>query len=214
MKKNLFVPALAALLAAPTSQASITPPPFASFTAIGDVSNYTNPGVWEYHQIDISALVGGAAKAVLSFDFANDLAGTGSTSTNLPTNAHLYFAADSAAYYLNFEYFMVPATATEAKGNASAHMRDVRLTVDGVSFIDQFGAINAHLGDALFGSAYDGDGDGQNILGQTGFDARTYVLTSAVPLPPSFVLMLAGMGLMGGLGKKGKLAFNRLFRLS
>jgi len=153
-------------------------PPFSAFVSIGDVSNYSNPGVWEHHQIDVTALVSGAANAQLSFDFANDLAGTGSTSTNLPTNAHLYFASDSAGYYLNFEYFFVPATPTVPFGNSSAHLRDVRLTVDGVTFNDQYAAFAVHRGDPLLGTAGDGDGPGYNILNQSGFDARTFVLSS------------------------------------
>src|SRR4051812_22036155 len=97
LRRALVSTALLAL--ASTANAA---PPFSSFVAIGDVSNYTNPGVWEHHQIDVTALVSGAANAQLSFDFANDLAGTGSTSTNLPTNAHLYFGSDGSGYYLNF----------------------------------------------------------------------------------------------------------------
>jgi len=160
------------------ASAASAAPPFSSFVPIGDVSNYTYPGVWEHHQIDVTALVSGAISAQLSFDFANDLAGTGSTSTNLPTNAHLYFASDSAGYYLNFEYFFVPATPSAPFGNASSHLRDVRLTVDGVTFNDQYAAFAVHRGDPLLGTAGDGDGPGYNILNQTGFNARTYVLTS------------------------------------
>jgi hypothetical protein len=160
------------------ASAASAAPPLSSFVPIGDVSNYSNPGVWEHHQIDVTALVSGAIDAQLSFDFANDLAGTGSTSTNLPTNAHLYFAGDSAGFYLNFEYFFVPATPTAPFGNASSHLRDVRLTVDGATFDDQYAAFAVHRGDPLYGTAGDGDGPGYNILGQTGFDARTYVLSS------------------------------------
>lgn len=70
-------------------------------------------------------------------DFSNDPPGTGSSSSNLPTHAHLCFAAGAAGaagYHLNFEYFFVPATGTLPFGNSSAHMRDVSLTTDGLSF--------------------------------------------------------------------------------
>jgi len=173
------------------------PPPFASFSAIGNASNYTSPGVWQYGQVDITALVTGASSAVLGFDIANDLGGTGSTSTNLPTNAHLYFASDNGSHYMNFEWFLVGDFGTPQYGNSSAHFRDVRLTIDGVTYRDQFGAFSNHLGDALLGTAGDGDGPGYNILGQTGFEARTYMLTAPVPEPGTYALMLAGLGVLG-----------------
>ena len=187
----------AATLFALASAVHAALPPFASFSAIGNVSDYTNPGVWENHLVDVTALIDGASNAQLSFGFANDLPGTGSTSTNSPTNAHLWFAAQDGSYYLNFEYFFVPATDTEPFGNSSAHLRDVRLTIDGTSFVDQFGAFNNHLGDPLQGTAIDGDGSGINAFGQTGFEGRTYVLTTAVPEPETYALMLGGLALLG-----------------
>ena len=198
-------PALRALAAASlfalASAASAATPPFASFTQISNVSNYTNPGVWQHHTLDVTSLIGGALNAQLSFDFANDLEGTGSTATNAPTNAHLYFASSGGDHYLNFEYFR---PLDEPFANSSSHLRDVRLTIDGLSFVDQFGAFNAHLGDALMGTAGDGDGEGYNILGQVGFEARTYALTQAVPEPETYALMLAGLGVMGGLMRDRK----------
>jgi len=193
-------PALRALAAASlfalASAASAATPPFASFTQISNVSNYTNPGVWQHHTLDVTSLIGGVLNAQLSFDFANDLEGTGSTATNAPTNAHLYFASSDGDHYLNFEYFR---PLDEPFANSSSHLRDVRLTIDGLSFVDQFGAFNAHLGDALMGTAGDGDGEGYNILGQVGFEARTYALTQAVPEPETYALMLAGLAMMGTL---------------
>ena len=80
----------------------------------------------------------------------------------------------------------------------------MRLTIDGMSFVDQFGAFNAHLGDALLGTAGDGDAEGYNILGQGGFEARTYALTAAVPEPETYALMLAGLAVIGGLTRRRK----------
>jgi len=185
---------------ASAAHAAVPPVPgFPSFAAIGDVSNYTNPGVWEHHGVDVTAWVAGASSAQLSFDFANDLEGTGSTSTNAPTNAHLYFASDSGSYFLNFEYFR---PLDDPFANSSSHLRDVRLVIDGVSFADQFGAFSNHLGNALLGTAGDGDGEGYNILGQSGFEARTYTLTPAVPEPETWALMLGGIGWMWSVKRR------------
>lgn len=177
-------------------------PSFASFTSIGSVSNYTNPGVWEHHAIDVTSLVAGATNAQLSFNFANDLQGTGSTSTDNPTNAQLYFASDSAGYYLNFEFFFVESSNGIA-ADSSAHMRDVKLVIDGQSFGDQYGAFNAGAFYDLQGTAIDGWGDGGNILGQTGFEARTYVMAvTSVPEPETYALMLAGLGVLGFVARR------------
>ena len=193
--------AAAASLLAIASAAQAALPPFASFTLIGAVENHCDPAVWQHHQIDVSALLGGASNAQLSFDLSNDQPGTGSTATNLPTNAHLYFAADAAGYYLNFEYFFVAAHGIIPDGQSSAEMRDVRLVIDGAAYADQYAAFNNHFGDALTGTAIDGDGPGANILGQTGFEARTYVL-AAVPEPATCALLLARLGLVGALAKR------------
>ena len=182
-------------------------PSFASFTSIGDVSNYTNPGVWEHHAVDVTSLVAGATNAQLSFNFANDLQGTGSTSTNNPTNAHLYFASDSAGYYLNFEFFFVPSS-NGITADSSAHMRDVKLVIDGQSFGDQYGAFNAGAFYDLQGTAIDGWGDGVNITGQTGFEARTYVMATGVPEPETYALMLAGLGALGFVARRRRVDLN------
>ena len=184
------------------ASAHAAPPPFGSFTAVGNASNDSNPGVWEHSQVDVTSFVAGASSAVLSFDIANDLPGTGSTSTNLPTNAHLYFASDAGSYFMNFKYFLIGEFGTPTYGNSSAHFRDVQLTIDGITYRDQFGAFANHLGDALLGTAGDGDGPGQNILGQTGFEGRTYVLTAPVPEPETWALMLGGLLAIGSVARR------------
>lgn len=175
-------------------------PDFSAFQFIGDTSNYTNPGVWEAKQLSITPFVPGASDALLTFEVANDLPGSTSAAMNMPTNAHLYFASDAGEFFLNFEWFFVPASATAPAGNSSVHFRDVRLTIDGVLYRDQFVAFNNDLGDPFLGTASDGADDGSNILGQTGFEARTYVFATAVPEPSTFLLLSSGLIALLGYG--------------
>ena len=116
--RNALRALAAASLFALAASAHAAPPPFASFTAIGNASNYSSPGVWEHNQMNVTAFVAGASSATLSFDIANDLPGTGSTSTNLPTNAHLYFASEAGSYFMNFEYFLLGEFGTPTYGNS------------------------------------------------------------------------------------------------
>ncbi len=189
----LATSAMAVAAALLPALAGATPLP-ASYTALPDLGNYSNPGAWEHHALDVSSLVAGASVAQLSFDLANDLEGTGSTATNARTNAHLGFASDAAAYYLHFDYFRPLA---DILANSSAHLRDVQLLVDGLLYRDQYAAFNGHLGDVLLGTAGDGDAAAYNILGQSGFDASTYVLTvdagNRVPEPGSPALVLLAL---------------------
>jgi hypothetical protein len=190
---TLRICAATSLLAlASAAQAAL--PPFASFTAIGNASNYSYPETWQHHTIDVTALLPGAVSAQLNFDFTNTQFVPGTTYTPAGTNAHLYFASDSGGHYLNFEFFR---PLDDLFANSSSHLRDVNLTIDGATFVDQYGAFSNHLGDPLRGTAGDGDIEGYNILGQTGFVATTYVLTAAVPEPGTVALWLAGMGLIG-----------------
>jgi hypothetical protein len=147
--------ALSTLLFALSALAA-TIPPFSAFQLIGDTSNYTNPGLWEARRIDITSFVAGASSAVLTFDVANDLPGAPSTAVNQPTTAHLYLASSSGQYFLNFEWFFVPASANSPAGTASVHFRDVRLTINSVLYRDQFLSSNNDLGDPFLGTARDG----------------------------------------------------------
>jgi PEP-CTERM motif len=192
LRRSVHIGTAFALLAM-ASAARAALPPFASFTAIGNVSNYSYPETWEHHTLDVTSLLPGAASAQLSFDFTNTQFVPGTTYTPAGTNAHLYFASDSAGYYLNFEFFR---PLNDIFANSSSHLRDVKLTIDGSTFVDQYGAFSNHLGDPLRGTAGDGDIEGYNILGQTGFIATTYVLTAAVPEPGTVALWSAGIGLM------------------
>jgi len=111
------------VLASAAHAAAPPVPGFASFTAIGDVSNYTNPDVWEHHSVDVTAWVAGASNAQLSFDFANDPVAPGAPSTHAATDAHLYFASDSGSYFLNFKFFR---PLDEPFANASSHLQHPR----------------------------------------------------------------------------------------
>jgi hypothetical protein len=143
-----------------------------AFQAIGTVSNSTNPAAWESHTLDLTAFFPSLTTAHLTFDLINDVAGF-SLVPNTPTTARLYLASENAQYFINFEWI---------SGLSSSHFRNVRLTIDGLLYIDQYGAFNNHLGDAALGTAWDGLDDGFNILGETGFAARTYVLVRVSPL--------------------------------
>lgn len=171
---------LAVLIASASADAGAFPNQGA-FVFLGTRANDTNPATWQSNSIDVASYVPGATTAALTFDLVNDVEGY-STVPNTLTVARLFLAAEGGQYFMNFEW---------ADGASSSHLRDVRLSIDGTTYIDQYGAFNNHLGDPVFGTAHQGADDGVNILGQTGFVARTYVL-SAVPEPAALGYLLAG----------------------
>ncbi|QDU56206.1 hypothetical protein [Aeoliella mucimassa] len=165
-------------------QAAIIPAQ-SEFQVIGTASNSSNPSVWQPKQIDVTSFVDGSTIAMLSFDLRNDSPDSISNVPNTPTTARLRMASDEEYYFVNIEWFT---------GLSTSHFRDMQLDIDGTLFRDQFGAFNDHLGLEISGTVQDGLGAGSNILGLTGFEGRTFVLS--VPEPKSTLLLIAS--LLGG----------------
>lgn len=187
---------VATFLAAGVTCANADIPPPSMFHLVGSVSNNSNPATWQGAVVDVSALILGSVGASLSFDLINDTLGR-SNVPNAPTYANVYFANSGGQYYMNFEW---------VGGNSTAHFRAVRLVYNGITYSDQFGAFNNHLGHPELGTAQDGfQDDGSNILGQTGFAARTYVL-SPIPEPAIIWGLLLGLPLIFWRGRNKLLA--------
>ena len=166
----LFVLTLAIAVASPALAAPI-------YTAIGQVSNNTNPSEWTRHEFDVTALIVGASNAVVSFDLRND--GPPFTPDNTISDVSFGVDTESPDYFLHLEY---------AGGNDFSHWRDVQLLLDGVLYRDQFASFNDHLGDPLLGTLSEG---GTNLP----FEATTYILS--VPEPSSAVLLALGFSGLG-----------------
>lgn len=154
------------LLAAQHANAVVT------WTEVGTATNATNPSIWESESFDVTSLVAGAASATLSFDLRNDWDSPGVTTSKVE------FGVDGADYFARFTYLT---------GDDTSHWRNVSLDVDGLIYVDQYGAFNDHLGDPLLGTAQQGG------LGSPG----VYVLQVQVPEP--MTLGLIGIGLLGVL---------------
>lgn len=154
-----------------------------SWTDLGTASNNTDPSTWESESFVVTSLVPGASGAALSFDLRNDWNNPGLTVSKVE------FGVDGMDYFARFSY---------SGGDDTSHWRNVSLNIDGLLYVDQYGAYNNHLGDALLGTAQQG-GEG---------DPGIYVLQpqAAGRIPEPTILTLLGLGLavLGFSRRKGR----------
>ncbi len=167
------------------------------YTKVGEATNDTTPSTWLDFSFDITNLVTGAKNAVLKFDLRNDAPPHIADSTTSAVS----FGVENTSYFVHFDYL---------SGRDTSHWRNVELIIDGLHYADQYGDQNNHLGDADYGTAYQGVGFAGNLLGQTGFDATTFIMTadtgtapvSSVPVPAAFWLF--GSALLGLVSTRKK----------
>jgi hypothetical protein len=141
------------------------------WTDIGTVTNNTNPSAWESEAFDVLPLLPGHTSALLGFGLRNDWNSPGTTVSRVE------FGVDGINYFVRLSY---------SGGDDTSHWRNVTLNLDGVLYVDQYGAFNDHLGDELLGTAQQGG------LGEPAI----YVLQldgSSVPEPGSLALLGAAI---------------------
>jgi hypothetical protein len=174
MKAALWKVLISCCLLPALQQASAAP----IWTTVGTATNNTNPSIWEGKSFNVTSLVALASSAILTFDLRNDFNSPGITVSQVE------FGIDGTDYFARFTYLA---------GDDTSHWRNVRLDIDGLLYVDQYGAFNNHLGSDELGTAQQG---GQGVPGIYALQ-RT---TTAVPEPATSVLL--------GLGVAG-LAFSR-----
>ena len=156
----------AALLLPPKAQAALV------WTVLGTASNATDPSAWETKTFDVTSLIGGASSATLAFDLRNDWNSPGLTVSTVE------FGVDGTDYFARFTY---------ATGDDTSHWRNVFLDLDGLLYLDQFGAFNNHLGLELLGTQQQGGAGAPGL----------YVLTPQIAVPEPASAFLVGAGLLG-----------------
>jgi hypothetical protein len=145
-----------------------------TWSDLGTASNNTDPSAWESESFVVTSLVAGAGSAALSFDLRNDWNSPGLTVSKVE------FGVDGVDYFARFSY---------SGGDDTSHWRNVWLSIDGLRYVDQYGAYNNHLGDTLLGTAQQG-GEG---------DPGIYLLQrqqiQGIAEPATFALL--GLGVAG-----------------
>ncbi len=147
----------------------------ATLTTIGTTSNASDPSVWQRKFFGVTSFIPDVGSATISFGLRNDVPPipgpdddpNQSRFKSELTRTRVSVADTGDQFLIHFDY---------AGGPDTSHWRDVRLILDGQVFRDQFGAFNNHLGNAILGTARQGAGNHSNILGESGFDAGTYVI--------------------------------------
>ncbi len=157
------------------------------YTHVGYATNSTNPSVWQHFDFDITSSIVGVTNAQLSFNLRND----GPPGIPDPTTTEVLFGIENSDYFVHLNY---------DSGMDASYWRDVRLNIDGILYLDQFGAFNNHLGDEFIGTAGQGNGPAFNVLGETGFDASTYIMSVPTEVPSPTVIWLFSLGLIGLFG--------------
>ena len=173
------------IMFSPSSQAAPV------YTEVGKATNPSAPSEWQGFSFDITSLISGASSALLSFDLRNDAPPRKPD----PTTSQVWFGIENSNYFVHLNYF---------SGRDTSHWRNVQLLVDGKLYVDQFGAYNNHLGDADYGTAWQGAWGVENIAGMTGKDASTFILNPAVisQVPVPAAVWLFGSALIGLIGSR------------
>jgi hypothetical protein len=136
------------------------------YESVGKVTNETKPSEWQQFTLDITSFVSGSTGASLSFDLRND--GPDPPLDANSTTTEVLLGIDGSDFFVHLDY---------TSGFDSSHWRDVRLEIDGVIYRDQFRAFNNHLGSEFGGTAMESCCAASNVLGKSGFDASTYIMS-------------------------------------